>query len=175
MKIGKSKANWAVNYYFGCFLCVKHYQNANLTKPIKHATSEFATTVKISGMGSMVSWLILLARTFMKHYDEVLISWTLTAYFYFVWLLPCSAQSGGSSLSEKQFHGLFSSSLVPQAVLTCSVSNKRKADFLLRFLVVVIQLGHFRIIKQFSVWLVKRQYSVVCRCGNLDLELMYIP
>lgn len=84
-------------------------------------------------------------------------------------------QSGGSSLSEQQFHGLFSFSMVPQAVLSGTGSNKRKADFLLRFLVVVIQLGHFTIIKQFSVCLVKRLYSVVCTCGNLHLELMSVP
>lgn len=175
MKIGKFKANWAMNYYFGCLLCARHYQNPSLAKPIQHATSKFATTVKTSSMCGMLSWLILLAHAFMKHYDGVLITWTLAAYFYFIWLLPCSAQNGGSSLSEKQFHGLFSSSLVPQAVLTCSASNKRKACFLLRFLVVVIQLGHFAIIKQFSVWWVKRLYSVVCRHQNLDLELMYVP
>lgn len=164
-----------MNYYFGCPLCARHYQNASLTKPVKHATSEFASTMKLSTMGSMASWLLLPAHACMKHYDGILITWTLLASFYFVWLLPCSAQSGGSSLSEKKCHGLFSLSMVPQAVHSGSGSNKRKADLLLRFLVMVIQLGHLMIIKQFSVWLVKRLYSVVCRCRNLDLEFMYIP
>lgn len=79
-------------------------------------------------------------------------------------------QSGSSSLS-----GLFSFSVVPQDVLSGNGSNKRKADFLLRFLVVVIQLGHFMIIKQFSVCLVKRHVQTTEYSGNLDLELMYVP